>query len=256
MLIKRKLIESFLPVFTGFYSTIFEASEDNIIESPYKWDDYEFDYAGYHIAMAKACVNAIEKELKPLNIKVTYQSLSSPKYYNFTNDSINVRYRLGKDSANLLNEYLLKNYDAFTIYIKDHFTSYDGFMSWYSNNVSDWLNTKEYTNEKLHLTFGTMLEFYFENEGYNQEDLYYACDGVYLDGTLKEGIGGTKEKIIEYALDNYTSKGIETIVIELTQYFDKENIDYEFLTYGYIENLVKEAFEGIAQKTGNLFAKY
>lgn len=60
----NKIIESFLPVFCGFYNTIFEPDESNIIEDPFTYDNYEFEYdtyRTYRIDIAKACVNGIEK---------------------------------------------------------------------------------------------------------------------------------------------------------------------------------------------------
>jgi len=53
-------IKSYLPIFQGFYETIFEPCEDHIIEEPYNYDDYDFDYDEYREEMAKDCVNAIE----------------------------------------------------------------------------------------------------------------------------------------------------------------------------------------------------
>src|ERR1035438_8942967 len=118
MLIRKKLIESYLPVFTGFYNTQFEPNEDSVIEEPYSWEDYDFEYDTYRIDMAKACCNAIERELKSLGITIDYQSIYSPKEYNFSTDSINVKYRLSKNSAKLLNSYLKANVKAFEAYIK------------------------------------------------------------------------------------------------------------------------------------------
>ena len=252
MLIKRKRIESFLPVFCGFYGTIFEPSEDSIIESPYNYDNYKFYYDEYREAISKACCDAIENELKPLGIKVVYQNLYSPKEYNFSTDSINCLYKLSKDSAKLLNEYLLANYEAFETFIKDRCTSRSGFISFYSNDAKDWLTT--YTKEKLNHTFGTMLEFYFENEGFTSEDLYYKVDSVSLDGEIKEGVKEANELINNVAIESYVNKPLETIVIELCEHFVKEGIDYDFLTFKYIESIVKEVFKNIDNKTLNLFA--
>lgn len=256
MKITKKLIKSFLPVFPGFYETLFAPEEDSIIEEPYNFDDYEFDYDGFRTEMAKACCDAIETELKPLGIKVIFEEIRSPRFYNFDTDSINVTYKLSAKTGKLLYDYLQKNIVAFTKYIKDHYTSRDGFNSFWSNDVKEWFDY-EYTQEenKLKHTFGAMLEFYFENEGYTTEDLYYATDSVYLDGGLKEGVHVADKHIRQYAKDNYIAKAKETIVIELCEYFVNEGIEYDFLTFGYIDKIVSEVFAEIDSKTLNLFAK-
>ena len=253
MLIKKRIIESYLPVFNGFYNTDFEPSEDHIIEEPYNFDDYDFEYDTYRIDMAKACCNAIERELKDLGISVEYQSIYSPKEYNFKTDSINVKYRLSKNSAKLLNKYLKDNIEAFTSYIHEHCTSRSGFISFFSNDVNDWFN--EYTHNKLETSFGTMLDFYFENEGFTAENLYSACDHINLQSGLKTGVLETIEFVEQYAKDNYREKDNQTVVIELTQHFENEGIDYDFLSFKYIADIVNKIYADIDNLTPSLFAK-
>lgn len=257
-MLKHKLIESHLPVFTGFYSTVFEPSEDQVIEAPYKYDDYTFDYDGYRTKTSKACVNAIESKLKEfgLNIKITYQSLYSPREYNFANDSINVKYKVEDPKA--INKYILANFEAFSVYIKEHYTSRSGFMSFWSNDAETWLN--EYMTNKKDLShcFGAILEFIFKNEGYSDNDLYEDANymgAIFLDGWLNEGVGGVRETIETYANENYTTKQPETIVIELTQLFDDKGIYFDWLTYKYISEIVNGIFKTIDKNTLDLFAK-
>ena len=183
-----KIIESFLPIFQGFYGTIFEADEDNMIEDGKTWDDYNWDYKDYMTRVAKACCCTIEDQLKDFGITVTFQNVYSPREYNFSNDSINVAYHLEDDSFNKVLAYLLENKEAFTQHVKDNFTSYDGFMSFYSNDINTWFN--EYLkedNEKLTTLSGNVLEFILQNEDFNADELQSdVCSEMYVNGELKE----------------------------------------------------------------------
>lgn len=253
-MLKHKNIESFLPVFNGFYNTLFEPNEEEVIEEPFTYDNYTFDYAGYRTDVSKECVGVIENELKHIGIDVTitYQSLYSPKEYNFTSDSINVKYKVKNPKQ--INDYLLANIEAFTAYIKRKYTSYDGFSSFWSNDAKVWL--KDHLNNKkdLNHTFGAILDFIFENEGYNVSDLYDSVQGnVCLNGTLNPCVQEAMDTIVEYANENYKNKDSETIVIELTQLFDTMGIFEDFLTFKYISNIVNQIFAEIDNKTINLF---
>jgi hypothetical protein len=185
-------IESYLPIFNGFYNTLFEANEEMYIEDPYDYDDYEFNYKQYHLDVAKECVGAIEQELNylSLGISIKFQALDSPREYNFRNDRIDVEYTLGADSLNKIHSYLLENKDAFSEYVKENYTSRSGFYSFHSNDVNEWLdNIKNGTD--LDHKLGAVLNFILQNENYTDSDLYDRIIGnVYLEADLKESSKG------------------------------------------------------------------
>lgn len=192
---KREIkIESYLPIFNGFYNTLFEANEEMYIEDPYDYDDYDFNYKKYNLDVAKACVEAIETELNNLDLDITvkFQALDSPREYNFRNDRIDVVYTLGANSLNEIHSYLLENKDAFSEYVKDNYTSRSGFISFHSNQSDEWLdNIKSGTD--LDHKLGAVLDFILQNENYTDEKLYYdVMDNVYLEADLKESAKGKK----------------------------------------------------------------
>ena len=258
-MLRARSIQSFLPVFNGFYSTVFEPDEESTIESPYKYDDYEFDYSEYNQRVSKACVNQIERKLAELgfNIQIVFEALISPREYNFANDSINVLYKLKPSDVKGINDYLKANVNEFDAYITERYTSRSGFMSWYSNDFQDWFKEYLTNKDKLAHVFGAVLEFIFANENYTAFDLYEdICSDCYLDGWLKEGVGGVAERIETYANDNYTTKDIDSIVTELYNEFENEDLtnEYDWLTYNYIKELVNGVFNNIDRNTLNLFA--
>jgi hypothetical protein len=89
--------ETYAPLFAGFYGTIYEYDNEEFDIESYNeenntilnYDDFEWDYLDYRERLAKKFVSEIESKLNEyFPIKITYQNIQSPKYYNFTNDSI------------------------------------------------------------------------------------------------------------------------------------------------------------------------
>lgn len=176
-------IESFLPVFPGFYNTIFEADEESMIEDGKTSEDYDWDYADYHNRVARACVGHIESELKDFGLKITFQALISPKFYNYTNDSINVEYSIR--SLKGIRDYLHLNSEAFQEYLTEHYTSRSGFHSFHSTDIEDWVK-----NLDDEYKFGSVLNFILHNENEDpQETMHSWVSGeMYVSGELKEAV--------------------------------------------------------------------
>jgi len=82
---------------------------------------------------------------------VKFDNLQSPREYNFNTDSINISVNLNfnKLVANF------KDHPDFEKYIKEQYTSYDGFFSFYSNDPVEWLETVRQDSEHK---IGAMLQ--------------------------------------------------------------------------------------------------
>lgn len=190
-------IKTYLPVFTGFYGTLFESDEtselDDINEkrekqelSPITWDDCKWDYKEYNERVAKAAVNWVENALKDIfktKITIEFEELISPREYSFANDSINVviSYKVGEFLPEL-KKYLNDNWEEFSHYIKDRYTSCSGFSSFYSNNANTWVS--EYlpqVKDRAHI-LGSILNFVLLNEEQNEEAMHYGiCGEMYIN---------------------------------------------------------------------------
>lgn len=161
-----KAIETFLPIFPGFYNTVFEPECSDIIysynqenDTNFDYDDFDWDYSEYYNQTAKNCCDAIEKLLKENGIieSIKFQNVVSPKYYNHSNDSINIEVEINIDKLVL---FIANNKDDFDTYVRSHYTSCDDFTSFYSNNGDDWF--KSLINDdfkKSEHCFGALLEF-------------------------------------------------------------------------------------------------
>ena len=132
-------VGTWLPLFSGFYRTWWESDyqEDSEIQyinelreeegmEPIQWDDVQFNYDKYRNDVAKAVVGEIEHRLKDFVHRIDFEEISSPKYYNFSNDSINVQIIPRK---NVILEYLKNNAGEFEKYLEEQYTSRSGFIS-------------------------------------------------------------------------------------------------------------------------------
>ena len=225
---KTKTISSFLPVFTGFYGTHFELDLDNYLhEEKLDYDDIKIDNEQYEKDVAEACCSWIEDNCEFIK-KVVYEAISSPREYNFYNDSINCIIDVDVEA---FREYLIENEEALNKYLKDRYTSRDGFWSSYSNSFAEW---REEINDFRDLDvdghrLGALLGFYFENEYDESEpaidDMYYyvqenVYEGEYISSNLRH----------VDTLDTYTEKQI--LARNLLETMEEP--------FGYMEVLVNE----------------
>ncbi|MEK6880346.1 MAG: hypothetical protein AABY22_12090 [Nanoarchaeota archaeon] len=262
LVLKNRTIASFLPVFNGFYGTYFEPDEEHIIEEPYSYENYSFDYDSYRKNVAQDCVTAIENKLIDLGlngIKITFENVSSPAYYNYGNDSINVTYKLTPQGIKAINTYLKDNKEAYSEYIKERYTSRSGFASFYDNDADVWLGSYLKDAKQLEHCFGALLEFIFENEKYTHVDLHSEVyDKSYLEGWLNDDVTSVINEIEAYTKNNYNTKDLVTLVCDLVKYFKQPDtivIGRDYLTFDYIENKVKDIFDEIEGNTLSLFAQ-
>lgn len=189
-----KTIETYLPVFSGFYCGYFESHVDYLAEMEYEYykenycndldfDDLDFDYQSFYNDCAECMVFEVRDELVSLGFvsDIDYQRINSPKYYNFANDSIYVEVKLKDNNITNIMNYLNENTEEFSEYLKSKYTSCDGFISSYSNEVEDWLTpiSLEHTHK-----LGSILDFILENEEFDESELTFRVMEIYSP-TLK-----------------------------------------------------------------------
>lgn len=214
-------METYAPIFNGFYETAYSFNVDDYDVADWLFNDNEFtenqkgfceelikrhymdivkeNYTEYEIDVAKAvCEFLTEKVTEMLGTKVEFefQNIYSPKYYNYRNDSINVKLNCDTDvfMKNLL-KYIKNHLADFKEYIESNYTSYDGFMSYYSNDVNDWLKN-EYNDHEI----GSMLEFALRShyDDIETDMMYFVLENVYacsyteLQDNFKELIDDNK----------------------------------------------------------------
>lgn len=175
-----KKYEVLLNCFSGFYESIhdgvFDDEETQIIEDyhGHDWDDFRFKYD--RIGYCKNYVSAISNEI---GLKMEFMELTSPREYNFSTDQISVYIdgKTLKKISSVLNSDTLKNL------VKRRFTSHDGFISYYSNDIEEWKKKKVQDWNCVEL--GTLLDAWIEEQGFGELDWagYEYChgNGQYVD---------------------------------------------------------------------------
>ena len=172
---------TWLPGFTGFYGSLWDddGAEEMEIEGineirkskglpPIDYDACEWDYQGYHHDLSKKIARVVECYLAQNEFvkACEFEKLSSPREYNFSNDAIHVEIILTPKNQKKIREYLAAHKADFEKYLMDHYTSYDGFFSSYSNDVDVWLNDDYLTHgHKLGAVLNFILAHHLKNEG-------------------------------------------------------------------------------------------
>ncbi len=182
--------ETFCPLFPGFYDTIYEADETNEIyshnqehDTDLTWDDFEWDYEDYQDRVARAFVERFEREFHDIfPMEVTFQKVNSPKYYNFSNDTIYIEVEM-----NFLKFMVLVNEKKENIkqYIKDNYTSRSGFISHHSNDVEDWCNP-DYIMERPGHRVGALMEALAAHYMDTDNIIYWVDSEMYINYEVKQ----------------------------------------------------------------------
>lgn len=196
---RQKTISTWLPIFNGFYNTIFEPDETFEIDGinsereamglhPVEFNEIEFNYKRYEKNISIECCEFIQTKLKENNFDVTieFDEVVSPKYYNFKNDSIDINVTIGESFIDKMRTFILENTEEFDSYITKNYSSRSGFISAYSNDYKDWL-FKHLNNLQDDGHFlGSFLQFICECLEIDTTEMYYHCldsGNCYLSAT-------------------------------------------------------------------------
>lgn len=226
-------IKTYLPLFSGFYGTIWESDESNFCsENDCSYDDLIVDNDAYEGDVVLSICNFVEANCEFIKA-IEFEEIVSPREYNFRNDSANVSIAIKKRE---FKKYLYANKEALDIYLKERYTSCSGFISSYGNSFEAWKEeTNNFTNLDNHY-LGSLLDFYFENQNIT-EDGCYANSEVYIDAYI------TIDKVYFAELENDRKKEV------LQELLDSGEID---LTFGYNEIEYEECVQKQSMLGGEL----
>ena len=176
-------IETYLPIFSGFYNTIWQYDDESAIyfinqEREEKnlnnitWEHLEIDYPQYEEDIVKGLCDIIQDKLSDYVEKIELQKIQSPKEYNFKNDSVDV---IIIPKIENIQKFIYDNKKKFKEYLKNRYTSYDGFISHYDNDMESWeADTNNFTNWDVNGHYlGSILDFISNMLEIKEIDLYY-----------------------------------------------------------------------------------
>lgn len=151
-----KSISISLPTFDGFYESLWENSDSLINEMRYfeqEHNEHEFVWQHlddwdiskeYRTDVAKAYCELYAEHLHDLlglEVTLEFETIYSPKYYNYETDKIYAYikweddYKLHLELLKLIGKHKQKVED----FIYKYHTSYDGFVSFMDNALQDWI---------------------------------------------------------------------------------------------------------------------
>ena len=103
----------------------------------------------------------------------------SPRYYNFDHDRLYADIELADNWQSKMRHFMTENYDWLKDRIYEDWTSYDGFMSFMSNDIDEW---GDYLFKQLDSRYiSTMLGYmmYIANNEIRNDLVMYALDDIY-----------------------------------------------------------------------------
>jgi hypothetical protein len=129
-------------VFCGFYETELYDSDSliNLFYGSTVPENYEVDFTSfrdYMNAIGKLYTDELESELLKSDIvdRFDFVGIKSPAFYNFETDKLIIRADV--DLRRLKQFVFQEHREEFGQYLKEHYTTRDGFFSFMENNVAD-----------------------------------------------------------------------------------------------------------------------
>ena len=179
-----KNFDIYAPLFHGFYGSIWEPNLEQEESELEHGQELEFDNKDYQNEIGKAYCEAIKELLSEYVTEINFEKIISPREYNFTNDKIACEVRLSKTNLDSLKQLIYANQSEFELFLKENYSSRDGFYSFYSNEFKEWKeNTKDFSFFEDSNYLEGLLTFALELDEVEQNDL---LDTVHHSDTCRE----------------------------------------------------------------------
>lgn len=200
---------TYLPLFSGFYNTIWQADESNFLYSEgLDYDDIEVDYSEYEKDIVSEFCDKLPEYISDFVKSIELEQIVSPREYNFRNDSANVIIEFYPFA---IRAYIKANRENFQKYLDETYTSRSGFISFHSNHFEDWKdatdNFTDFSGNEHYL--GSVLDFICSNGIVTEENLYYDIE-TYIDNyiTVKHS---TIDSLDDYDLEQAAFNSIDLV---------------------------------------------
>ena len=234
-------LEATTNLFYGFYESIYLNSDEiyyyeieeleeletrlnqeleNNFYIVYEWSDQErteyFNTVGVtFMDNMKYVINYyIPEEIKQKDyyeLEIEYQGIYSPKYYNYTTDKIGYKIKTNEKTMQELKKYIL-NLQGAKQYIFKRSKSYDGFISFLSNDIDYWKTEPIETDENY---IGALIDMLLK-----LNDEYIT---IYLNMETLEDIDTAICYMTPYLYSNKTGNQLPTYKEDQLKEFIKQN---------------------------------
>jgi hypothetical protein len=250
---KAKINSNLFPIIdVGMYNSVLDPDsmfsdvlydmEELYSDPEYFWNNFSMqDYVKEIERQAQVFFKGEVYEVEGMKFKIEAGEIYSPRYYNFATDQIDLTVEFNK--RHVL-KFAKDNQEAFNIYLKKHYSSYDGFISHTANNYPEWLEDFKDNNSQA---IGAVLTYIFtvaDELDDIRENFYEQCQGNMYSSEFCNWEPYYEEvKVIEdYVQENY-------MTIDL----DNFTIDYEFEHITDVKAKVLEVYKSISNQSGSLF---
>lgn len=178
-------------VFMGFYeSHLFNSDTEYYLNESMNDDEeikkeYEIDFVPYCNEVCEYATDLLSEYCTDNEIirGMEYKSMTSPKYYNFSTDKLNIIIDL---NLTKLKKFIRDNKEDFNSYLKDNFTSYDGFISFIANNYNEFVRDykEDFCGNGRNRCINVMVEYFiltriYESKWNEIKKLDYAYETPY-----------------------------------------------------------------------------
>lgn len=230
--------ELYITVFYGFYESIFcnsdqfidnESEDKSILLNKYPFlneNDFEVYYnfenfENYKNDISKEFSNLyleLIKDLLPfeiiensnflLELKDSY--IDSPKYYNYRTDKNGLFIKTNYKTLNLIKDYVL-SFENMENYIYKKNSSYDGFISFLSNNYNEWISKpiEKYECNELSFLFDNII---IQNDNDLIFNLNYECyENIEVYNYVDPYVEYNNKTILLYDFEDIIKNYIKTL---------------------------------------------
>lgn len=220
-----------------------------------------FDNDKFKAVILERATNFINDKVKPLLIDlglgitdINVIDIHSPKFYNWNTDSLNFDLitddNFTDNIIDVINNLEPNELADLSKFLKDNYSSYDGFTSFTDNNVPDLINSIKDNEER---EIGAFLTWYW-----NWTDSSYECgnwesylneqfpmyDEFLTDDFIKE-CNEIRDYIVNFTKDNYTTLNRTEMIDAICEHFN----DNDDVLYTTIENCVADTIKMIESNT-------
>ena len=178
-------LEINFPLFEGFYNSYLDLSENievgegesySMTEEQFEkidWNKTNENVSKFYLDYFKDELSDFFNEIGIINLD--FVKVDSPKYYNYSTDKLVCNIEIDKNV--FVHELRKYNFEVWEQFLKDNFTSYDGFISFYPNNPNEWTELIQQNFDTDNIIIETLLQFYLEQneelEDLKENLLYY-----------------------------------------------------------------------------------
>jgi len=226
--------------------TINDDKENGYIhyDSDYFWENFQNDKYKKRInELASEFLDGKIDNDNGIEITIKCKEIYSPKEYNFATDEIVMDVTYSKMK---ILQVVKKDTETFNQFLKDNYTSYDGFMSFTSNNYDDWLVDFE---ENEIRSVGAVLSYLFQERitenRYEFETFVVKGVGYYSEYIDSRDYENEVVILKNYIKDNYLDISIDNI--------DFDQFGFEILDSVSCVSIFKEVFNEIESNTMSMF---